>query len=253
MPPLAAVTHLHLGATPAKMDPDELCDVLTSEPSLRRLILSAKGISFWLPAISWPVIHMPSLTSLTIAFILGRPTASALLYEQLVAPNLEFLAVEWLANDLLMGNCRGSTYSMVRDAAVVNESLPLKYPQLQSLAVTVCDVASDIFVGLCKALPSVSHINFWCQQDNTTLPLLEDFQEIPLLWPDLCHITLLPMTSCNIDALREVVLSRIRSGRPLHSVGHQCGLHNDPTLLEDDLKWLQEHVKLEIDKYQLNK
>ena len=253
MPPLAAVTHLHLGATRAKMYPDELCDVLTSVPSLRRLILSANGVSFRLPAISWPVIRMPSLTSLTIAFILGHSTANALLYERLVAPNLEFLAVEWLANEPLLNDCRGDTNSMITDAAVINKSLPLKYPRLRSLAITVCDMDSDKFVCLCEALPSVNHVNFWQQQHNTTLPLLEYFEEIPLLWPDLRHITLSPTTFRNVDALRDVVASRICSGRPLHSVGHQSGLHDDPTLPEDNLGWLRERVKLEVDKYQLNK
>jgi hypothetical protein len=111
-------------------------------------------------------------------------------------------------------------------------------------------MGSDVFVNLCTTLPKVDRVSFWHQQLNTTLPLLEDFEELPLLWPDLHHITVFPITYHNIDALRDVVSSRIRSGHPLHSIGHQSDLYNDIMIPDEDIEWLREHVELVVDGYQ---
>jgi hypothetical protein len=248
--PLAAVTYLHLGVTRPKLDPGQLRDMLTSMPLLRQLFLAVDGVSFWRPGANWPTIHLPSLISLTIAYTTRHPEYNSQLYKQLTTPNLECFAIEGLIVEPPVADRHGDINSVILDDAFINLPPDVKYPRLRSLAVATCDMDSEIFVYLCKALPTVNRVSFWHQQRNTTLPLLEDFEDIPLLWPDLHHITLLPLTFRNIDALRNVVSSRIRSGHPLHSIGHQNGLHDDSMLLDEDLEWLREHVKLEVDEHQ---
>ncbi|KIM81551.1 hypothetical protein PILCRDRAFT_496319 [Piloderma croceum F 1598] len=254
-PPLAAVTRLHLGTTRPKLDLGQLYQVLTSMPSLKTLFLAADGVSFWEPETSQPFIHIPTLTSLTITYPACHREYNSRLYKQLVTPNLESLAIEGLTTGFPTIDCDDNTQLVILDdddAFVLIPPDP-KYPRLRSLAVATYDMGSDVFVNLCKTLPDVDRVSFWHQQLNTTLPLLEDFEELPLLWPDLCHITVLPITYHNIDALRDVVSSRIRSGHPLHSIGHQSDLYNDIMIPDEDIEWLREHVELVVDDYQPNK
>jgi F-box-like len=250
-PPLAAVTRLHLGTTRPKLDLGQLYQVLTSMPSLKTLFLAADGVSFREPETSWPFIRIPTLTSLTIAYPAWHYEYNSKLYKKLVTPNLESLAIEGLTAGFPTINWDNNKQSVILDddALVVIPPDP-KYPRLRSLAVATFDMGSDVFVNLCKTLPKVNRVSFWHQQLNTTLPLLEDFEELPLLWPDLRHITVFPITYHNIDALRDVVSSRIRSGHPLHSIGHQSDLYNDIMIPDEDIEWLREHVELVVDGYQ---
>jgi F-box-like len=250
-PPLAAVTRLHLDTTRPKLDLGQLYQVLTSMPSLKTLYLAADGVSFWQPETSWPFIRIPTLTSLTIAYPAWHYEYNSQLYKHLVTPNLESLAIEGLTAGFPAIHWDDNKQSVILDDGTLVLIPPdPKYPRLRSLAVATFDMGSDVFVNLCKTLPKVDRVSFWHQQLNTTLPLLEDFEELPLLWPDLRHITVFPITYHNIDALRDVVSSRIRSGHPLHSIGHQNDLYNDIMIPDEDIEWLREHVELVVDGYQ---
>ena len=250
IPPLSAVTNLHLGVTRPQLDPAQLGDVLASVSSLKKLFIAEDGVSFWESGAGWPTINIPSLISLTIAYSARHPPYNSQLYKSLATPNLESFAIEGLPTVPSISDYCVDTKSVILDDAFLKLPPDIKYPRLQSLAVGICDMDSDVFLFLCKALPTVGRVSFWRQQYNTTLPLLEHFEEIPLLWPNLRHITLLPITYRNIDALRDVVSSRIRSGHPLYSIGHQNGLHDDPMLLDEDLEWLRNRVNLEVDESQ---
>lgn len=240
-PPLTILTHLHLGSTYPKRDYDELHSVLTSTKSLERLHLAIGGLRFPLADTS-KKISLPTLVSLTIGLERSGPVYHGRLYQQMSMPNLERLTFENVTN----------AHPVILWDAFIAKDPSQMFPKLKSLHLVLGDMEPERFVWLCEALPTATRVTVWQQSLNTTLPLLEVFEGLPPLWPELQHISVLPLTFRNLDSLRDVVTSRITTDHPLRSVGYPKSLETDLCITNDvagEVAMLAKWVRFQQDDY----